>query len=218
MADLRENGPYIWVTWLTKLMVGENSCEHSSWFKAQHESGSWAKAPSDFNQVGWLLSHTAAINKNRDLWEEGGYQTLTEGQNSFAWETDHATIGGKPDLIALKDEDGTIIDVKTGRPSPSHIVQVMLYMHMLPRALPQYEGKLFDGLVVYPDHEVPISPLDVNQPFLDALSALVERLASQQQARKVPSLGECRFCDITLADCPERLERQPKLQTPVGAA
>ena len=27
MAVLRGGGPYIWVTWLTRLLVGENSCE-----------------------------------------------------------------------------------------------------------------------------------------------------------------------------------------------
>ena len=41
---LRQDGPYIWVTWLTKLLVGENSCEWSAWFRAQHEGWSWEQA------------------------------------------------------------------------------------------------------------------------------------------------------------------------------
>ena len=45
MAQLRQGGPYVWVTWLTKLLVGDASCEWAAWFKAQHESFSWDKGP-----------------------------------------------------------------------------------------------------------------------------------------------------------------------------
>ena len=30
MPVLRKDGPYIWATWLSKLLVGDNSCEWSS--------------------------------------------------------------------------------------------------------------------------------------------------------------------------------------------
>ena len=58
MAELRKNGPFIWVTWWTRLLVGENSCEWAVWFRAQHEGWSWTKAPSGFDLVGWQLAHT----------------------------------------------------------------------------------------------------------------------------------------------------------------
>ena len=29
MAQLRRDGPYMWVTWLTRLLVGESSCVQS---------------------------------------------------------------------------------------------------------------------------------------------------------------------------------------------
>ena len=32
MAERRRDEPYIWVTWLTRLLVGENSCEWAVWF------------------------------------------------------------------------------------------------------------------------------------------------------------------------------------------
>ena len=34
MALLRAGGPYIWVTWLTKLLSDENSCEWAAWFRS----------------------------------------------------------------------------------------------------------------------------------------------------------------------------------------
>ena len=45
MPQLRESGPYIWVSWIAKLLTGENSCEWAAWFKAQHETSSWGKTP-----------------------------------------------------------------------------------------------------------------------------------------------------------------------------
>ena len=49
MARLRDGGPYIWATWLTKLLAGEDSCEWSSWFKSQYDSRTWEKAPSNYD-------------------------------------------------------------------------------------------------------------------------------------------------------------------------
>ena len=34
---VHRDSPYIWVTWLTKLLVGENYCEWAGWFKAHYE-------------------------------------------------------------------------------------------------------------------------------------------------------------------------------------
>ena len=36
------------------------------------------------------------------------------------------------------------------------------------------------------------------------LSQLIRRVASTTPARKVPSQMECGFCNLTVADCPER--------------
>ena len=47
---------------------------------------------------------------------------------------------GPPDLIAREGPSGTIIDVKTGSPSPAHSAQVMLYMYAVPRAMEQHHG------------------------------------------------------------------------------
>ena len=59
--------PYIWATWLPRLLTGEKSCEWTAWFKAHHRN--WTRTPSDFNQAQWLIDHTALLNKQR----AGGY-------------------------------------------------------------------------------------------------------------------------------------------------
>ena len=98
MALLRDS-PYIWVTWLTKLLAGENSCEWAAWFRSQHEGWSWEKVAGTFDLVGWQLKHTARLNESREHWEERGYTVFTENQNRFTLRGKTASLGGKPDLI-----------------------------------------------------------------------------------------------------------------------
>ena len=205
MSQLRSNGPYVWVTWLTKLLVGEHSCEWAAWFKSHHESRSWEKALSTFDVVQWQVAHTAGVIDTRAAWEQEGYKVFTEGQNSFALRGKTATLGGKPDLIARKGNEGVILDVKTGRPTPSHGVQVMLYMYATPRALGQYRDIDFDGRVVYHDHEVVIPAAAVDEAFIGNVGRFMQRLGLSVPARRVPSPMECAHCDITAIDCPDRL-------------
>lgn len=203
---IRRDSPYIWVTWLTKLLVGENSCEWAAWFRANHEGSSWAKVPTTFDAAQWQLDHTALLHKIREEMEQEERVVFTESQNSFALRGRTATLGGKPDLITVSGDRGTIVDAKTGQPSPSHHVQVLLYMYAIPKALGQYKGVTFDGRVIYPDHEDHVPSTAVDDTFIENFSHLIKRLAALEPARKVPSKMECSFCDITATDCPERVE------------
>ena len=212
MAQLRRTGPYIWVTWLTRLLAGEASCEWAAWFRAQHEGWSWSRTPSDFDQSQWLMNHTAQLNQRREEWERQGYTVFTEGQNGFNLRGSTAVLAGKPDIIAKRRDDATIIDVKTGRPNPCHSIQVMLYQYAIPRSFSQYNGMAFSGQVAYPDHVVDIPADAVNAEFINTMGQLIRRLSSQVPARKVPSRSECAFCDITLADCPERIVDESSVQ------
>ena len=42
LAQRREH-PYLWATWLPRLLTGENSCEWAVWFKAHHQD--WTRRP-----------------------------------------------------------------------------------------------------------------------------------------------------------------------------
>ena len=205
MAELRPRGPYIWVTWLTRLLAGENACEWAAWFKAQHTGRSWQKARGTFEQANRQVEHTAQLNSYRQRLEDQGFTVWTENQNSFVLNGRSASIGGKPDLIATNGADAFVVDIKTGNPSTSHMVQVMLYQYMVPKALKQYKGALFNGRVAYPDHEIEIPASAVDERFVGHVTELVRRLAAGTPTRRVPSYQECRFCDITSADCPDRM-------------
>ena len=202
MPQQREH-PYIWATWLPRLLTGENSCEWAVWFKAHHQN--WAKPPSDFNQAQWMLNHTALLNERRANWEIGGYSVEVEGQNGFQLRGRPATLSGKPDIIAHRDDEAVIVDAKTGHESPSHAVQVMIYLYAVPRAFERYRNAKLRGQVTYRDHTTRIPAEAVDDQFIQNLGALILRLSADEPARRVPSRQECRFCDISAADCPVRV-------------
>ena len=209
MPVLRKDGPFIWTTWLSKLLVGDNSCEWASWFKAQFDGRSWTKAERVGNPARWQIGHTDMLNgKARELREQG-YEVTREARNQFTINarTLKVAVAGKCDLTARKGDLVWLIDVKSGLPRVSDQVQVMLYMHLFPRAQPELQGLTIKGLLVYGGHEEVIEPGDVDCQFVQALEGLVTRLANAREpAVKVPSWSECQFCDISAAHCPERVE------------
>ena len=204
----RREYAYIWATWLPRLLTGENSCEWAVWFKAHHRD--WVRQPSDFDQAQWLLDHTALVNERIGNWEVGGYDVDVERQNSFALHGRTATLAGRPDIIARREDNGVIVDAKTGHESPSHIVQVMIYLYAVPKAIERYRNVKLRGQVTYRDHTVRVEADDVDNQFVKNLGALIRRIAANEPARRVPSLQECRFCDITAADCPVRVDADPE--------
>ena len=205
MAEKKDH-PYIWTTWLTRLLSGDSSCEWAAQFRAHHESKSYSKVSSGFDAARWQMEHTALLNKARAEMESTGANVYIEGQNFFTLRGRTATLSGKPDLVSIEGNTGVIADAKTGQQSISHQIQVLIYMYALPKALPQYRDVTFEGKLVYPDEEVFIPSDGVNEGFVTELGGLITRLADSGPAIKTPSKQECSFCNITMADCKERID------------
>ncbi|MDE2842055.1 MAG: hypothetical protein OXN21_01605, partial [Chloroflexota bacterium] len=123
MALARVGGPYIWVSWISKLLVGEVSCQWGAWFRAQFEGSSWEKVPSDFDQVQWLIRHGELLEQTRRYYERQGYQVSLDSQNSFTLRGNVATLAGRPDLVVARDNEVIVVDAKVGQPSASHTAQ-----------------------------------------------------------------------------------------------
>ena len=96
--------------------------------------------------------------------------------------------------------------VKTGAERASHVAQVMIYMYALPRAVEQYKDARIAGEIHYPNRiqRVPRGGLD--QDFIRQLITLIHRVAAPDPPPSTPSAAECRFCDISAADSPERVD------------
>jgi hypothetical protein len=201
----RRTQPYVWTTWITKLLSGECSCEWATWFKAHYRD--FEQASDTFDSVGWQVQHTDLLRRVREqIAAEGRYAITVEGQNLFKLTGSVGTLSGKPDLIAVNGNSGFILDAKTGQPRAADRVQILLYMWAVPRSLPKFKNVTFDGKVCYTNGESIVFAQDLTPSFIQSVREMLWRVCDSTPAFKVPSAGECRYCKITAADCSERVD------------
>lgn len=198
------NKTFIWISWLAKLLAGEIQCEYQCWFQAHYK---YDKLPSDFNLINWTMQHNRLVHKTRDELETQGYKVYIEDQNSLKMETDLVIISAKPDIKAFKEDENLTIDCKTGRPKNSDQIQVMLYMLYIPKtqAIILPDDPPWEGRIVYKKNSVPIPSVMMTKSFENMIDEAIVKLTAST-ARKVPSVNECRRCNISSENCPERME------------
>ncbi len=144
----RRTDPYIWATWLTKLLSGESQCEWSAWFRAHHKD--YDRLPTDLDVAAWTLEHGELVRARRDKLLAEGYEVFVEDDNAFRRVGKTGIIvSGKPDLVAFRDGQGVIEDCKTGRPRTSDSAQVLVYLLLFPIGNPRCAGLRMSGRVVY---------------------------------------------------------------------
>jgi CRISPR/Cas system-associated exonuclease Cas4 (RecB family) len=203
---LPRSTPYIYVTWLSKLLAGEKFCEWAAWFQTHNKI---TKRPSDFDQSSYQIDHTSLLRSTMADLEENEYTISIEAQNYFELVGQTAKLAGRPDIIARRGQEALIIDGKTGEPRVSHAVQVMIYMWAIPKALPQYRNVKFTGMLIYNDNHTKNIPNErVDSRFVKSVAGMIKTLASDQPTRKVPSGSECGFCSITDSDCGDRVNER----------
>ena len=100
-----------------------------------------------------------------------------------------------------------VIDAKTGKPNPAHTTQVMIYQYAVSKTPGPYQVTEFRYQFKYPIGQVGIPLSGLDDKFTDRLGSLIQRLASETSARRVPIAIEFRWCNITADDCPERVEK-----------
>ena len=108
--------------------------------------------------------------------------------------------------MAIREGDACVIDCKTGAEHHSDKMQVLLYMLVLPLTVSHCRGKALRGEVQYKANVAHIEPREVDDAFREMFRSHMTFAASANAPSKTPSYSECRFCDITSADCPERVE------------
>ncbi len=157
--------PFIWPSWITKLIAGEDHCHWKSWLKSHYQY--YDKTPSTFDSAMWNVKHTTLLRSRVDVLTGMGHRVLIEDQNSAKLDYcsnagDNCVISFKPDILAFGQEPAfsghgdvgivefaEIADAKSGKPKTSDSVQLWLYMILLPLAVPDYANTKFSGCVVY---------------------------------------------------------------------
>ena len=199
--------PYIWVTWLSRLLVGDDSCVWSSWFRAHHENFNKTDS-SSFDLVKWRVAHTGLVRRTIDGLRSSGHIVTMEEQNAFRLKgSSGATLAGKADIVATApDGSVTVYDAKTGAQKASDAAQVMIYQYALAREK-RYRGLPIEGRLVYGDGaEVSLPAGSLDADFVNSLHDLLGRMSGSEPAERVPSRRECAWCPLTAEDCPERIE------------
>lgn len=203
-AVARRNA-YIWVTWVTKLLAGEASCEFAAWFRAHYQ---YDKLPGDFDLSQWKADHTELVRVTAEELHAEGYRVTVEDQNAFRMVSERGTycLAGKPDIVAVNDAGVLVVDCKTGQQRESDVVQVQIYQAVLGRT--KYKGMPVSGRVQYRSFATDIPAAAVDAEFVGRLRRLVSAVGGSQALPAVPSARECGWCDIGPNDCSARTSIQ----------
>jgi len=206
---VRREDPYIWVTWLTKLLAGESQCEWSAWYRAHHKE--YDKLPVEFDIARWTVDHNELVNARREQLLDEGYDVHVEDENAFKRRGKTGiVVSGKPDILAIKDGRGVIEDCKTGRPRTSDQLQVLVYLLLLPVKNPRTANVALSGRVVYRTGSVDVPASGMDDTFRQRFVDLVHRIGGDKPLAKAPAWSECRWCDIGPADCLPRVTEPPE--------
>lgn len=206
---VRRADPYIWVTWLTKLLAGESQCEWSAWFRAHHKD--YDRLPADFDLAAWTLEHNELVRLRREQLLDDGYQVYAEDENAFRRVGKTGiVVSGKPDLVALRDGKGIIEDCKTGRPRTSDQLQVLVYMLLFPIGNALCSQVKFSGRIVYKSGSLDVPAAALDEAFRTRFVDLVQRVGGEKPLPKNPVWSECHWCDIGPADCLYRVDQPPE--------
>lgn len=204
----RRGRPYLWPTWLAGLLGGDKHCDWAVWFKAHH---TYPKRP-DANEnrlAAWRVNHAAMVRDRVGQLRASGWDVTVESQNKFRYHGEAATMGGCPDIIAVRDDEALLPDCKSGRESAADFWQAAIYALVAPLAKElreRFMGRQVSGVIAYRDRDRLISASDL----LAGRSAIIEavlRAASHEEPMRTPSATECRYCDI--ACCPDRVTSEP---------
>lgn len=203
-ADKRRRGlPYIWPTWIAGLIAGEAHCQWRAWYKAHFRYEKAMTVRSDENALDrWKAEHAAAVRRLAESQTAAGASVFIEDQNRFTYEGRAAIVGACPDLVAVRSGSAVVVDVKTGRERAADFFQVAIYLVLAP-LVPgsRLRGLSLSGVVAYAGRNRDISADDA-EGSRDLVISQVLLTAGRDAPLRVPSVWECRRCDI--AACPDR--------------
>ena len=108
-----------------------------------------------------------------------------------------------------------MVECKSGQDRASDVLQAQVYQAMLGRTT-AYQGYTVDGRVQYRDHAIEIPAATIDAAFRARLRRTVNAAGNAQASLPTPSAQECRWCDLTAADCPARIEDRTPVVTGHG--
>ena len=209
MAEKRQGKPYVWVTWITKLLGGQQQCTWASWFKARFKYEKLEEG--SFDSAAWSARHAELVRRRAAELADDGWAVTLENENGFKLEGTSGVLSGKPDIVARRDAAVRVIDCKTGRQQDADWWQVLIYLFALPIVRKDLitAGAQLEGEVCYQSGPLPVTTEELAERRHDLIRQIKE-VTGSGEPRKTPSVSECRYCNIGPADCEARVSEEPE--------
>lgn len=200
MTDEPRSFPYVWVTWITKLLADENRCVWSAWYRAHYKYRKRPRGDEGF-LAEWTHKHDAMVQARVQKLKAKQFVVTVEKSNEFKLAGKTALLSGKPDIVArVDDATALVVDEKSGTRRNSDIWQVLVYKFACARTT--LKGRAIIGEVEYRDGIARVG--DLTPVHVTAITDIMRTLGDHAAPSRTPSARECGKCDVLL--CPERVE------------
>jgi hypothetical protein len=209
-ATTPRDGAYIYVTWITGLLAADDQCRWAAWFRAHFKHTKIERGDGTLTK--WKAEHGEMLDAIAGELTADGWHIFLESQNKFTLEGQSATLGGCPDIVAVRGTDVRVIDAKTGKRRDKDFWQVCTYLMVLPLTHGACKGKRLVGEIRYRDHTLLIQPEEFTPDLRLRISNQIRETGAAMAPARVPSYRECLFCDIGPTDCPDRIEKATKTE------
>lgn len=192
--------PYVYPTWITKLLGGDSKCWYAPWYKAHFK---YAKRKDrDAIMDEYTVAHDKIVATRAAELKAAGYLVKVEKEGSFRINGAAGDVSGIPDVVGMKGDEALISEAKSGKPRASDHWQVLIYKLLLPKHWLKGFTKI-RGEVVYREGEpIPVKPATAKEN--EAIGAAFRRVMGNTPPEAAPSGNECRFCDV--ARCAYRVD------------
>lgn len=200
------NGSYVWVTWITGALATDDQCRYAAWFKSHFKYDKVER--TDGTLTKWKSEHGEMVHARAQSLIADGWTVFLEGQNKFTLPGKVATVAGTPDIVAVQNGNVLVIDCKSGKPRDKDFWQVCIYLLVLPLTHAACKDRRLVGEVQYRDHSLMIQPEEFTRAMREQITAQIRETGGPTPPARVPSYQECLFCDISKADCPDRIEKR----------
>src|SRR3972149_5219266 len=105
IEDEPRQRPYVYPTWVTKLLAGESRCWYSAWYKCHFK---YLKKADDQDREDFFAEYNEAHNKIEErraaALREDGWTVKVEADGEFKIRGGAGDLSGKPDIVAMKGE------------------------------------------------------------------------------------------------------------------
>lgn len=217
----RKGDPRIWITHVTGLMSDEDHCRYAAWFKARF---TYEKEKDDFDKKEYQAKHKLARDQRVEELRAAGWQVRIEDAVKFEvrGRATNTVLAGKPDIVAFKHDERLILvgDPKTGKKHLKHWYQLAMYVKWIKKTLgDRFADYTVTGELLYYDVEegaarllerIELLPEEITTNVMQVIVSELQTIGMDLAPERSPSELECLYCDITSADCPDRMIERPK--------